>query len=102
MADLKSRERLIRDQIDDVGRESFPDDGDVSWNIRKMTHHGVFSIVEVEPVPDTVGYPRFEFVLHFLAEESLEVVGCYCWSHERWELLFSSHDAPDGWLAIPP
>ena len=102
MVDLSKREALIRERINEVGQESFPDDPDVDWAILKMTHHGVFSIVEVEPSPDEVGYSRFEFVLHFPSPDDLGVAGCYCWSHDRWELLFTSSEVPDEWLTIPP
>jgi len=97
----RMRETSIREGIDRVGRECFPDD-DVAWSVRRMTHHGVFSLVEGVPEPDSVGYPRFEFVLHFQHDGTFEVAGCYCWNHERWELLFTSPGVPGDWLGIPP
>jgi hypothetical protein len=98
---IHQREEAIRQGIQKIGTQWFPND-EVQWSVRRMTHHGVFSLVEAVPAPDTVGYPRFEFVLHFRRDSAFEVAGCYCWNHERWELLFTSPGVPGDWLGIPP
>lgn len=99
MEDL-SRENLIRSRIQAIGEDVFPEDA-VAWKVNAMRHHGVFSVVEAEAIPATVGYPKFLFVLH--AGEPGQAVFCaaYCWSGDHWSLLCSENGAPDGWRQIP-
>ena len=53
--DTESREKYIREHMDEIGRESFPDNPDVTWRVTDIAHQGELSVVEVEPQPDTVG-----------------------------------------------
>jgi hypothetical protein len=94
------RERVIQDKLDSFGAESFPDDEGVTWHSRGVEHKGDYSFVETEPVPGTVGYPRFKFVLSFKHSSGPAVVGCYCLDKGAWRLLFNDPEAPSDWEAL--
>ena len=94
------RDYAIRTHINTIGRESFPDDANVSWKIREIVHKGRYSFVETEPSPPTVGYPKFKFVLLFSSEQPT-LVGCYCFDKsEKWNLLFTVPDTPSDWKTL--
>ena len=93
---MKSREEIIRENIQKIGEDSFPDD-EVVWNIGEIIHKGHYSSVEAVPYPTTVGYDKFKFILGFENEQRYYVVGCYCWSDNQWLLLFSDPAAKDVW-----
>ncbi len=57
------REAGVRERIQDIGEDLSPDDN-VDWKILHLLDSGDFCFAEVAPEPDTVGYPRFIFVLH--------------------------------------
>ena len=92
------RESVIRTCINAIGRESFPDDTNVTWKIREIVHKGLYSFVEAEPTPPSVGYPKFKFVLMFSTKQPT-VVGCYCFDKE-WSLLFTAPDTPSDWQTL--
>ena len=96
------RERVIQDIIDDIGKESFPEDTDVRWKALRTAHVGTYSYVEAEPAPATVGYPRFVFVLLFETSEQPTVVGCYAGDGDSWGLLFTVPGTPSDWQDLFP
>ena len=97
-----SRDELIWAKINDLGRESFPDDPDVVWQVRSIVHADSYSFVEATPNPATVGYPRFMFVLSFAAAAEPAVVGCYCFDRGLWSLLFTTPNTPADWIGLFP
>lgn len=82
------RERAVREKIDGIGAEAFPDDTGITWHVRSFEHHEATSLVEVEPEPSTVGYPKFRFELGFENPQEPKLRRCFCWRDEKWELLF--------------
>jgi hypothetical protein len=96
------RDELIRARINDLGRNSFPDDPDVLWQVRSIVHADHYSFVEAEPSPATVGYPRFMFVLWFASGAEPVVVGCYCFERGLWSLLFTTPNTPSDWVGLFP
>jgi hypothetical protein len=95
-----SRETYVQSHLPDIGLDSFPDDVEVRWHRRGTWHEGSYCLVEAEPVPATVGYPRFRFVLHFATEAQASVAGCYALIEGRWALLFSSPGASPEWRGL--
>jgi hypothetical protein len=96
----RARESTIREHIQEIASDAFPDD-DVQWKVRGFHHSGDYSFVEVEPVPPTVGYPKFIFVLHFDGFGHMQDCGCYCWNG-AWQLHSTSPGAPQDWKRISP
>jgi hypothetical protein len=95
------RERIIREKINDICRESFPEDTDVSWTVLKMVHESKYSFVECEPDSPEVGYPKFVLVLTFTESGKPYEEGCYAFERKCWELLSSSSD-PSDWQDLFP
>jgi hypothetical protein len=95
-----SRDAFIRARLQDIGLDSFPDNGDVEWELRSIRHTGDFSLVEAEPDPPTVGYPRFRFVLRFDASNQGVVVGCYALIENAWRILFTDPAASAEWKEL--
>ena len=93
------REAAIRERIQDIGEDTFPDD-DVDWKLLGFRHEGDYCFAEVEP--DTVGYPRFIFVLHFDGFGHMHECGCYCMADGSWTLLSTTPGAPTDWKKISP
>ena len=96
---MVDRERIVKDHIQMIGEESFPDD-QVKWNIIKITFKENYAFVESEPSPATVGYAKFTFVVRFPDNQSCTVAGCYCWDHNKWDLLFTDPKEPENWKIL--
>jgi hypothetical protein len=96
-----SRNDIIHSTINDIGREAFPENTDVSWKVLKVVHVGAYSFVEAEAHPATVGYPKFVFVLEFEKWDKPSVVGCYEGDGNRWGLLFGA-ETQSGWQHVFP
>ena len=96
---MSAREQHIKENIQQIGEESFPDD-EVTWNPGKIIHEGHYSSVEAFPTPPTVGYEKFKFILGFTDESKFYVVGCYCWHKDTWSLLFADSSAKDDWMKL--
>jgi hypothetical protein len=94
---VMGRDTLIQVNIDRWGKESFPDNPDVVWRAGKIVHQGEYSLVESEPMPPTVGYPRFRFILHFPKGADPAVAGCHAWDQGRWMMLFTRDEVPPEW-----
>ena len=97
---MTSREAFIAANLQGIGLESFPEDSGVAWQLCSARHEGDYSLVEAEPRPATVGYPRFRFVLHFDALGRGTCVGCYALDAGRWDLLFTTPGAPTDWQRL--
>jgi hypothetical protein len=98
----RDRDQLIRERINDIGRESFPEDTGVSWDVLKIVHAGEYSFVEAEPDSPEVGYPKFIFVLKFAESGKPFEVACYCFDKKRWTLLSSSEGTSPDWQELFP
>ena len=69
-------EDRVRQTITNIAEDWFPEDTGLTWSIRKFSHKGSLTYVEVEPNSDTVGYERFVFVISFETAPA-EVVAVY-------------------------
>ena len=96
---MQNRDQLIKENMQKIGRDSFPDD-EVTWNIETIIHKGNYSSVEAFPTPSTVGYEKFKFILGFPEKRSFYVIGCYCFHNEKWSLLFTDPAAKDDWRKL--
>lgn len=94
-----AREKLIKEHIQHIGEESFPDD-EVKWTVTEMLHKGRYCAAEAIAQPPTVGYEKFRFIIGFVDESEFYVVGCYCWHRNKWSLLFTDPDAKEDWKNI--
>jgi hypothetical protein len=75
MADERAEIERI---LPSIASTAFPEDTGVRWHIRNTVSKSGFFCVEAEPVPATVGYPCFRFVLGRDASGALVDHGCYC------------------------
>jgi len=81
------RELFLRGNIVRLAEAGFPDSKGVQWNILSIEHKAHMTHVEAEPVPATVGYPRFKFVVSFKNPESPKVIGVFCFENGQYSLL---------------
>jgi len=79
-------EREIKRNIQRIGVDCFPDDGNATWNIVDIKEKNGSYWVETRPIPD-VGYERIMFVLNSPAPDG--VAECHYWENGNWSLLFS-------------
>jgi hypothetical protein len=93
------RESVVQEQITAIGRESFPDNPDVEWEVLGIKHEGRYSFVETLPHPDEVGEERFMFVLVVDDVEQAHCVGCYAFDGS-WSLHFDDPKAPTDWQTL--
>ena len=93
------RETKIKQQIDDIGREAFPDSPKVVWSIREIIHKEEdVAFAEVEPKPsDPIGWTRLKFALHFGWNEKPTLAACYGFSEGVWSSVFhvTGYDSSD-------
>lgn len=90
----------IRRSFQAIALEAFPDDVGVRWHIQDIVQKAAFFCVEAEPVPATVGYPRFRFVLARAKSGAFQDQGCFCLDRGTWTLLYTTPDSADGWRAL--
>lgn len=81
------RESFLKGNISRLAEAEFPDNKGVQWKILSIVHKAHMAHVEVEPVPATVGYPRFKFVVSFKNPESPLVIGVFCFENGQYSLL---------------
>ena len=75
---FSEREVWIRQNINGIGRQAYPDDADLEWTLHSMAHNGWYSFVEAEPTSaDSIGWPRLKFVLRCEAGTQPILVGGY-------------------------
>lgn len=70
-----------------MAEDTFPDNTGLEWIIHRSQHADDFTLVEVEPKPAEVGYPRFKFFVSFLHPQKPEHWGTYIPVKSHWELL---------------
>ena len=93
------RERLIREGLQSIGEDTFPDD-QVEWGILSIRHVGEYSLAISAPSPPSVGYPQFAFVLHFGVSGPMRDCACYCFDRGTWKLLCTSPGTPTEWKTL--
>ncbi len=84
------RESYLREKIVWIAEDEFPDNTGLEWTIHGFEHSGEFTLVELEPKPDEVGYSRFKFVVSFENPSSPLVIATYCLEDGKYSLLSSS------------
>jgi len=83
------REDYLKTHIVAIAEEAFPDNLGLEWIVRGFVHRGDFTVVEVEPQPDEVGYTRFKLVQSFAnPQKPKHNIACYCFEDGKWQLLF--------------
>ena len=90
----------IEHALQAIGHEAFPDAPDVHWQVRDIVERGGFHCVEAGPIPPTVGYPRFRFVLRRDISGAFIDHGCYCLDGDAWQLLYTTPGTSDEWKAL--
>lgn len=90
----------IETALQAIGHEAFPDDGAVRWEVRGIIQRSDFLSVQAEPVPATVGYPQFRFVIRREATGAFIDHGCYCLSGDGWQLLYTTPGTSQEWKAL--
>ena len=90
----------IEQALQAIAHEAFPDDVDVRWELRDIIEKGDFCCAQAEPVPPTVGYPQFRFVLRRGPGGAFVDHGCYCLDRGAWQLLYTTPDTSDEWKAL--
>src|SRR6266498_211930 len=89
-------ERLLQS----IASAAFPGDVGVRWHARSVTRKANFTCIEAEPVPPTVGYPRFRFVLERAASGEMRDLGCYCLDRGAWSLLYTTPGTTGEWQRL--
>jgi len=85
----QDREQYLRDHITEIAEDCFPDDTGIEWRIRGFDHKKSLSYVEIEPVPNAVGYDRFRFAVSFANPESPSTMAVHALEDGRYFLLSS-------------
>lgn len=90
------RDELIAGSIQAIAVDTFPDNADNEWHIRRSIHLGDRSYVLVEPSPDDVGYSAFVFLVVLgSSSHSPESPAVYCLEDPgTYDLLCTSTDCP--------
>ena len=87
---MDKREAYIRENISGIAESAFPDNTGNSWIIHEVLIQDDNLIVEVEPKPDDVGYPRFRFTIVFDTPDHPHIRECHCLNEfGSWGLLFT-------------
>ena len=97
---MRDDEDEIRDRLQAIAEEAFPDDVGVQWHVREITQQAGLYCVEAEPIPATVGYPRFRFVLGRAESGQFLDLGCYCLAKGAWSLLYTTPNTSSDWKAL--
>jgi hypothetical protein len=89
-------EGYVRDHIVEIAEEQFPDNRGLQWIVYGFQHREDLGLVfaEVEPRPDVVGYPRFQFAFLTPRTPPPKQVAAYCLESGKYTLLSKSGDAP--------
>ena len=97
---MRDAEDEVRSILQSVAEEAFPDNTDVQWQVLEITQRAGFYCVEAEPIPATVGYPRFRFVLGRAESGQFLDLGCYCLAKGAWSLLYTTPNTSSDWKAL--
>ena len=82
--------QYIRDHIAHIAEQAFPDNLGNEWFIHNIIEHPKGIEVEVEPIPDDIGYARLRFIIEFITPEEATISYCYILDDAgEWDLLFS-------------
>lgn len=93
-------EKRLRENIMDIGLDVFPDNDDVSWNIKAITEQKGYICIQARPEPQTVGYPEFKFIVRIDASDNICVPACYALIDGNWRLLCSSPEESKDWKEL--
>ena len=93
-------EDYIRRHLVRIAEAQFPDNPGLEWAVLGFRHREDLGVLlaEVEPRPDEVGYPRFQFAF-LVASDPPTHVATYCFESGRYALLSTGRGAPRG---LPP
>ena len=80
-------ENYAQEHIVEIAEMQFPDNTGLEWIIHGFEHRDDFTYVEVEPVPQEVGYPRFKFVLTPARAGGAVAIATYCLEDNIYKLL---------------
>ncbi|MBW2236372.1 MAG: hypothetical protein JRG85_13360 [Deltaproteobacteria bacterium] len=75
-------------------RSPTPDNPGLEWRIHQLGHRNGLLFTEVEPTPDEVGYPRFQFVFSVAGASEADHIATYCLDGDTYTLLSTSRNAP--------
>lgn len=88
---MDEHRQYIRDNIGHIAEKAFPENIGNEWFIHNMIDHPNGLEVEVEPIPDDVGYPRFRFIIEFKTPSEAKITYCYFLEDTgEWDLLFTA------------
>jgi hypothetical protein len=87
---MEEQRQYIRENITHIAEKAFPDNIGNEWFIHNIIEHPKGIEVEVEPIPDDVGYPRFRFIIEFESPNEPNITYCYFLEDTgEWDLLFT-------------
>jgi hypothetical protein len=90
----------IHEVLGALANAAFCEDN-VRWRIHGIVECEGFYRVEAEPIPATVGYPRFRFVLARAADTgTFWDHGCFCLDHGHWHPLYTTPGTSEAWLIL--
>jgi hypothetical protein len=89
-------EDYVRAHVVEIAEDQFPDNVGLQWTVLGFQHREDLGLVfvEVEPRPDEVGYPRFQFALQASHAGPPKRVATYCLDAGHYTLLSTSPGAP--------
>jgi hypothetical protein len=92
--DPTEAEAWVRANITEIAEAQFPDNPGLEWRILQLEHRDGLLFAEVEPTPDEVGYPRFQFAFSRGSESEADHIATYCLEGDTYTLLSTSRKAP--------
>ncbi len=81
------REVFLKDNIARLAEAEFPDNKGIQWNILSIEHKAHLANVEAEPVPPTLAYPRYKFVISFKDQKTPRIIGIFCYKDGQYSPL---------------
>jgi hypothetical protein len=84
----------VRANISGIAEAHFPDNPGLEWRILQLEHRDGLLFAELEPTPDEVGYPRFQFAFSRGSESEASHIATYCLEGDSYTLLSTSRNAP--------
>jgi hypothetical protein len=91
-------ESYVRERVVQLAEEQFPDNTGLEWTVLGFRHREDLGVVfaEIEPTPDEVGYPRFQFAFLLSSSGPPRHVATYCLESGQYVLLSTGRGAPRG------
>ncbi len=96
---MAHKEDTVRNSIQALGSDAFPDD-EVSWTVKNIISKDDYVFTEVEPLPNTVGYDKYVFVLTPEKTETYTIISCFVLDNGQWDLLFTDPRDTNDWTAF--